>query len=130
MKHRCTNPSNRQYPDYGGRGIAVCDRWLVSFDAFLNDMGPRPTAIGPTRGEAFSLDRYDNSLGYTPENCRWATFREQNNNTRSNRKVAVGGIVWSLKEACEHFGVTLRTFYRRVESGMSEEAALTTPLQR
>lgn len=83
MIYRCTNPKDKAYPRYGGRGITVCDRWLTDFWAFVADMGPCP----PGR----SLDRVDNDGPYSPENCRWATVLEQNNNRRPRTLAAVCG---------------------------------------
>jgi|SRR6266853_3879354 len=70
MVSRCTNPNSSNYKNYGGRGIKVCDRWLESFDNFLHDMGKRPNP-------KLSIDRIDNEKGYEPNNCKWATKKEQ-----------------------------------------------------
>lgn len=74
MKSRCFNTNNSYYHLYGGRNIGVCDRWLESFEFFLQDMGEKPIGM--------QLDRVDNDLGYWPENCRWVTPHEQGCNRR------------------------------------------------
>lgn len=74
MLQRCQNPKSTSYPGYGGRGIAVCERWQV-FENFVQDMGGRPSP-------RHSVDRRNNDLGYSPDNCRWATPKQQQNNTR------------------------------------------------
>lgn len=78
MHTRCNNRNNPAYPSYGGRGITVCERWS-SYESFLADMGRKPTP-------KHSLDRIDNDAGYSPENCKWATYGEQNSNQRPRRK--------------------------------------------
>lgn len=78
MIQRCTNPNNTVWKNYGGRGITVCQEWRISFETFLKDMGERPPD--------HELDRVDNDLGYSKENCKWSTAIEQANNRRVRTK--------------------------------------------
>lgn len=82
MIQRCTNPKTVKFKNYGGRGITVCKEWRNSFKQFYKDMGDRP------KGK--SLDRIDNDKGYYPDNCRWATGTEQNQNQRMSKKNKTG----------------------------------------
>jgi hypothetical protein len=79
MKQRCMNPKSPDYHRYGARGIAVCERWINSFDNFLLDMGLRP--------DKKTLDRIDVNGNYEPSNCKWSTYSEQNKNQRRYLKV-------------------------------------------
>ena len=91
MKARCHNPDNTDYPEYGGRGIFVCEEWRDSFITFYRDMGDRPSP-------KHSLDRIDNSKGYSPDNCRWTTWNIQNRNRKSNVMITCNGKTQCLKD--------------------------------
>ena len=83
--YRCTNPNNRLYPSYGGRGITICERWLNSFENFATDMGPRPPN--------YTVERVDNDGPYSPENCVWASRTQQAQNRRKPRFFHIKSIV-------------------------------------
>jgi hypothetical protein len=104
---------------YRDRGIEVCERWLGEdgFMNFLQDMGPKPSP-------KHSIDRKDNSRGYSPDNCRWATPKEQCRNRRSNRVVTIYGITATLVEHIERAGINKKTVSSRLHRGWTVEEAL------
>lgn len=109
MKSRCYNRNNDHYKDYGGRGINVCDRWLHSYAAFLEDMGPRPRGM--------TIERVDNNKGYSPENCVWADRRTQQNNRRTRQLLTVGQETYNLTEWSRRTGISFQTLKYRIDSG-------------
>lgn len=118
---RCLNPNDKNYKDYGGRGIKVCDRWLNSFENFLADMGSRPTI-------KHSVDRIDVNGDYCPENCRWATPKEQCNNKRTNIRVAYNGKIQTLMEWCDELGMSYVRVKRRWDRGVRNADCLFDPI--
>jgi len=88
MKERCLNPNNKDYKDYGERGITVCETWVNDFKQFYADMGEKPVI----EGEFITLDRIDNSKGYSKDNCRWATQKEQSRNNYGLRSNNISGV--------------------------------------
>lgn len=106
MRRRCENPDSQDYSNYGGRGIKVCGRWS-SFQNFIDDMGPRPD-------KGYSIDRIDNDGPYSPENCRWATVKQQNRNKRSIKKIEIDGVIRGLGEWAEVSGTNLETIRSRL----------------
>lgn len=119
MINRCTNPNVRQYDDYGGRGITVCERWLNSFENFLEDMGEPPPGM--------TIDRLDNHKGYFKENCAWRTPLHQARNRRSSVVITFDGLTMTLVEWAEYLGVSYRMLRGRREQGWSVERMLTEP---
>jgi len=119
MRTRCRNPNHKFFHRYGGRGIIVCDRW-DRFENFFSDMGSRPTPH-------HTLDRKDNNGPYAPHNCKWATRREQANNTPRNRIIEFRGRRLSLTQWAREIGINGSSLAERLESGWPLERALTQP---
>jgi hypothetical protein len=123
MIDRCSRETHRSYHRYGGRGIAVCDRWIDSFDNFLSDMGPRPSSD-------HSIDRIDNDGDYEPANCRWATRKQQSNNRCQTILLTIGNETRSVKEWSEVSPVSEDAISARLKDGWSTEDAVMTPPRR
>ena len=123
MKSRTTNPKAHGYERYGGAGISACQEWLDSFECFLADMGRPPS-------EDHTLDRKDPDLGYTPDNCRWATYKEQNRNRKNVVLVEFEGSQIPLSELAERFNLPVKALYMRVTKyGWDLSRALSTPVR-
>ena len=127
MMGRCHRPQHPRFKDYGARGVIVCERWrngdgkVSGFECFLADMGLMPSV-------AHTIERTENDKGYTKENCRWATRKEQSRNRRSNIIVKIGGKEMILAEAAENCDVGYKTVWRRVSIGWDANVALSAPL--
>lgn len=120
MKARCKYRNLPAYKDYGGRGITVCERWLV-FENFLADMGEKP-------GPEYTLERINNDLGYGPDNCKWATRVEQANNRRNVVRVEWRGKMMTVTELADECGVNRDTLYDRIfMRGWDVERAVVPP---
>lgn len=119
MKARCLNPSNRDYINYGGRGISVCDEWQNDFLAFVEHIGQPPS-------ERHSIDRIDNNKNYEPGNVRWATYHEQRSNTRLTRTIIHNGITQTLTDWSRDLGITTSALHRRLSKGWPLERALSS----
>lgn len=117
IKARCTRPNDPRFPQYGGRGIRVCQRWADSFADFLSDVGPRPS-------EGLSLDRIDNDGHYEPGNVRWATDAVQTRNTRRNRWLTAFGKTLCLKDWSKEIGVSQQALRERLRAGLPVERVL------
>ena len=121
MKNRCNNQNDKNYKNYGARGIKVCDEWQNSYDLF------RKWAINNGYKESLTIDRADNNGNYCPENCRWATREQQNNNTRQNHYIEYNGEIKTLSEWAKTYGLTRSCLKARIRNQWQIERALKTP---
>lgn len=117
MKERCQNPHNKSYARYGARGVSVCREWeeFATFYAWALSAGYR---------DWLTIDRIDNSKGYCPDNCRWATISQQNRNYSRNRMITYNGETKCLTDWAESNGIKPSTLAYRLKSGKPMEDAL------
>lgn len=115
---RCYNKSHPYYRYYGGKGITICSEWLSDYNSF------KDWAISSGYSDNLTIDRIDNSKGYTPENCRWVTMKEQQNNRTNNRLITYKGCTKTMKQWSECLGIPYRTIKDRiVNRGYTAEKA-------
>lgn len=120
---RCNDPKDEHYPNYGGRGIRVCQEWADSYIAFISCVCRKPSP-------KHTLDRIDVNGHYEPGNVRWATPKEQSRNRRNNKVVTFNGVAMCCAEWCELLGFSKNLVSKRLSMGWSVEKALTTPQQK
>ena len=121
IKERCYNENSKSYHRYGGRGICVCEEWLNDSSAFAR------WAIENGYEKGLEIDRIDNDKGYSPENCRWVTKKENTRNTRRNKRYEWNGETHVLSEWCEILELNYNTVNMRLHRGWSFEKAVTKP---
>lgn len=122
LKYRCNNPNSPDYKDYGGRGITVCPTWVDDVKQFYADMGDKP--------EGKTIDRIDNEKGYSKDNCRWATGKEQSRNRSVSKMLTILGETKNLMDWSDQFGIKPGTIRERLRRGWSDEDAVMKGLQQ
>ena len=121
MKRRCNSPTAHGFEWYGGRGITVCEEWKNSFEAF------RDWALSNGYADNLTLDRIDTNGNYYPDNCRWATYKAQENNRANNRKVIYKGKEYTLSKLAEKLNISSATLAWRLNHGWNENELSITP---
>jgi hypothetical protein len=122
IKRRCLNINDKRYPEYGGRGIKICDAWANSFEQFYKDMGERPSG-------SYSIERVNVNGNYEPSNCVWIHNAEQSKNRRSNVIITHNGKTMILSEWAQETGLQSETISSRIKRGWSIADALTKPIR-
>lgn len=124
MKARCYRRNHPYFANYGGRGIQVCEDWMADFLAF------KTWAEANGYSSELTLDRIDSNGNYSPDNCRWATMKQQQNNKRNNHRITLHGVSHTISEWSEMLGIKKTTIKERLKNGWPEEKALTTPVRK
>lgn len=124
MKERCYREYHKSYPQYGGRGIGICEEWRDDFSKFYE------WAINNGYSDNLTIDRIDVDGDYEPSNCRWATAKEQGNNRSTNRLIAIDGRTQTLAEWALEYNIIPETIGRRLKRGMDAKSAVTMPLNQ
>lgn len=122
MRERCTNPKHQAYRHYGGKGVKMCDRWQ-DFGIFVQDMGERPTP-------KHTVDRKDTNGDYCPENCKWSTIVEQNNNRSNSMWLTLGPVTLTARQWEQERGFPNGAIFNRKRAGWSDYDAIMKPIRK
>ena len=123
MKARCYQQSHKNFSDYGGRGVKVCERWLNNAADFIADMGERPSSL-------HSIDRINSNGDYEPSNCRWVTQKEQMRNTRRSSTIEHEGRTMTVAAWADELGVLESTLHHRLYAGWSAKDTIEKPVRK
>lgn len=123
MRQRCNNPKCINYHNYGGKGVTVCNEW-DDFMQFKN------WAMKTGYKDNLTIDRIKSSGNYCPDNCRWVTYKVQNNNRDNNKMIEYNGEMHTISEWSDIVGIKMQTLWMRLKNGWNIEKALTTPLRK
>ena len=120
MKNRCYNPKYYLFEHYGGKGITVCEEWLGEhgLENFYQ------WSIENGYQENLSIDRIDNSNGYSPENCRWVTMKTQQNNRTNNRLITINGQTKTMKQWADYYGASYSAIQSKIYKGVPDVQAV------
>ena len=121
MKKRCNNKNCKDFPNYGERGIRVCEEWEHNFQAFYD------WSISSGYEDGLTIDRLNVDGNYSPDNCRWATKKEQNNNKRTNHYETYNSETLTLAQFAEKYGISYHKLRNRIRHGWTIEKAIETP---
>ncbi len=121
MKDRCYNPKSASYNRYGAVGIGICAEWISDYYSFSK------WSVKNGYSDELTIDRINNSFGYSPENCRWATYKQQSANSKRVKMFTIGNETLCIADWCRKIGISHTTYSERVRKGWTDEKALTTP---
>lgn len=127
MVQRCNNPKNSRYTYYGGRGITISEEWMNKENGFINFY---EWSMNNNYSDELSIDRIEVNGNYEPNNCRWATIKEQQNNKRTNHYININNETMTIKELSEKFDIKYQTLVSRVNAGWTEEKLLSKDQRR
>lgn len=123
MKRRCSNPNDKEYKNYGGRGVKVCDEWIDDFTKFYN------WAVSHGYDDNLTIDRIDVNGNYEPSNCRWVTMKTQQNNKSNNHLITYNGETHTMKQWSEMTGISYEAIRSRLRKNWTVEKTLTVPVK-